>query len=71
MKTGLQLSHHEIIENREAAIRRAVELAGPGDLILIAGKGHETYQEIQGERHPFDDVAVATWAINEKPLTLA
>jgi UDP-N-acetylmuramoyl-L-alanyl-D-glutamate--2,6-diaminopimelate ligase len=32
----------------------------PGDVILVAGKGHEKYQEINGERHPFDDVAVLT-----------
>ncbi len=71
MRAGLQQSHHEIIENREAAIRRAVALAEPGNIILIAGKGHETYQEIMGQRHPFDDVAVATWAINEKTTPLA
>jgi len=33
-------------------------LAGPNDIILIAGKGHETYQEIQGVRHDFDDMKI-------------
>jgi UDP-N-acetylmuramoyl-L-alanyl-D-glutamate--2,6-diaminopimelate ligase len=35
-----------------------VELAGPGDFILVAGKGHENYQETATGRHPFDDVKV-------------
>ena len=43
-----------IIDRREA-IRTATALAGPGDVILIAGKGHENYQEIQGVKHHFDD----------------
>ena len=43
-----------IVDRREA-IRTAAALAEPGDVVLVAGKGHETYQEIQGERHPFDD----------------
>ena len=37
------------------AIRTAAALAEPGDIVLVAGKGHETYQEIQGMRTPFDD----------------
>ena len=41
--------------NRNQAIRQACAQAGPGDIILIAGKGHEKYQEIKGERFPFDD----------------
>lgn len=42
-------------QDRAAAIRWAVSHAGPGDLVLIAGKGHENYQEIDGTRHPFSD----------------
>ncbi|MCA1714090.1 MAG: UDP-N-acetylmuramoyl-L-alanyl-D-glutamate--2,6-diaminopimelate ligase [Gammaproteobacteria bacterium] len=45
--------------DRAAAIARAIGEAGPGDIVLIAGKGHEPYQEIAGIRHPFDDTAVA------------
>ncbi|MDO4691250.1 MAG: UDP-N-acetylmuramoyl-L-alanyl-D-glutamate--2,6-diaminopimelate ligase [Porphyromonadaceae bacterium] len=43
------------ITDRAEAIREACSMAQPHDLVLIAGKGHETYQEIQGVRHPFDD----------------
>lgn len=46
------------ISDRKEAIKTAVSLAKPGDVILVAGKGHETYQEIQGVRHPFDDKKV-------------
>lgn len=44
-----------ITENRREAIREALEEAGDGDVIVIAGKGHESYQEINGVRHHFDD----------------
>ena len=43
------------IINRHDAIKTACMLAQPNDVILIAGKGHETYQEIQGVKHHFDD----------------
>lgn len=43
------------IADRREAIRAAVMLANPGDVVLIAGKGHETYQEIMGVKHHFDD----------------
>ncbi len=44
------------IENRREAIKTAAMLANPGDIILIAGKGHENYQEINGVKHHFDDM---------------
>jgi UDP-N-acetylmuramoyl-L-alanyl-D-glutamate--2,6-diaminopimelate ligase len=44
------------IENRREAIKTAVMMAMPGDIILIAGKGHENYQEVNGVKHHFDDV---------------
>ncbi len=47
-------------QDRAEAIRSACIQAQPGDVVLVAGKGHEKYQEIQGERLPFDDVAVLT-----------
>ena len=45
----------EVIPDRRAAIRRAIDLARPGDTVLIMGKGHETYQEVRGMRSHFDD----------------
>lgn len=49
--------------DRAAAIRRALADAGEGDVVLVAGKGHEAYQEIGGERRPFDDLDVARAAL--------
>jgi UDP-N-acetylmuramoyl-L-alanyl-D-glutamate--2,6-diaminopimelate ligase len=46
------------IVDRKQAIKTACQLASPNDIILIAGKGHETYQEINGMRHDFDDMEV-------------
>ena len=43
------------IPDRREAIKTAIMLAREGDIILVAGKGHETYQEIEGKKHPFDD----------------
>ncbi|HEX4781479.1 MAG TPA: UDP-N-acetylmuramoyl-L-alanyl-D-glutamate--2,6-diaminopimelate ligase, partial [Usitatibacter sp.] len=55
----------EAIEDRQVAIFSAVHHARPGDVVLIAGKGHETYQEIAGVRHPFSDREVAGAALAE------
>ncbi|NLA68925.1 MAG: UDP-N-acetylmuramoyl-L-alanyl-D-glutamate--2,6-diaminopimelate ligase [Gammaproteobacteria bacterium] len=52
--------------DRAAAILRAVGAAGPGDIVLVAGKGHEPYQEINGVRHPFDDRDVARRALEAR-----
>jgi UDP-N-acetylmuramoyl-L-alanyl-D-glutamate--2,6-diaminopimelate ligase len=48
------------ITDRKQAIKTACQLAQPNDIILIAGKGHETYQEIQGVRYDFDDMKTIT-----------
>ena len=45
--------------DRERAIRSAIESAGPGDIVLLAGKGHETYQTLKDKTIPFDDREVA------------
>jgi UDP-N-acetylmuramyl-tripeptide synthetase len=55
----------EAIEDRQVAIFSAIHHARPGDVILLAGKGHETYQEIAGVRHPFSDREVAGAALDE------
>jgi len=49
----------EVVVDREQAIVRALSTAKPGDTVLIAGKGHEDYQEIDGKRIAFSDVAIA------------
>ena len=48
------------ISDRKQAIKTACQLANPNDIILIAGKGHETYQEINGVRNDFDDLKIVT-----------
>ena len=58
----------EVVEvgDRRTAIFEAVRRAAPGDVVLIAGKGHETGQEIHGEVHPFDDRIVARDAVQDR-----
>ena len=61
MKNGLKSSDtHKVlaITNRLEAIRTACTLAQPGDIVLVAGKGHEKYQDIKGVKYPFDDKKV-------------
>jgi UDP-N-acetylmuramoyl-L-alanyl-D-glutamate--2,6-diaminopimelate ligase len=53
------------ISDRKQAIKTACQLAQPNDIILIAGKGHETYQEIQGVRHDFDDMKTVIELLNQ------
>jgi UDP-N-acetylmuramoyl-L-alanyl-D-glutamate--2,6-diaminopimelate ligase len=58
MESGLTMAQKRKslrITDRKEAIKTACALAQPDDIILIAGKGHETYQEIKGVKHPFDD----------------
>ena len=58
MENGLSKSQKENclrISNRQQAIKTACKLATKGDIVLVAGKGHEKYQEINGVKHHFDD----------------
>ncbi|MEO0107624.1 MAG: UDP-N-acetylmuramoyl-L-alanyl-D-glutamate--2,6-diaminopimelate ligase, partial [candidate division WOR-3 bacterium] len=55
IKAGIEKDNYEVQINRYAAIRRALFLASGGDIVLIAGKGHEDYQLIAGEKRHFDD----------------
>jgi len=57
---GLHFKKTLSIEDREQAIKTAVSMAEKGDIILIAGKGHEKYQEIKGVKHHFDDMETVT-----------
>ena len=54
-----------VIENRREAIRYALKFAGAGDVVVLAGKGHETYQEIRGVKHPFDEKVVVRELLEE------
>lgn len=61
MEAGVEGQHFKktiSILDRKQAIKTACQMANPGDIILIAGKGHETYQEINGVRHDFDDMQI-------------
>jgi UDP-N-acetylmuramoyl-L-alanyl-D-glutamate--2,6-diaminopimelate ligase len=63
MKQGISAQNYKksvSILDRKQAIKTACQLAQANDIILIAGKGHETYQEIQGVRHDFDDMEIVT-----------
>jgi UDP-N-acetylmuramoyl-L-alanyl-D-glutamate--2,6-diaminopimelate ligase len=53
----------ELEPDRRAAVRLAASLAGPGDVLVVAGKGHETGQEVDGVEHPFDDRRVLAEAL--------
>jgi UDP-N-acetylmuramoyl-L-alanyl-D-glutamate--2,6-diaminopimelate ligase len=65
--TGVPPTAAVIVEpDRRAAIREAVDAAGPGDVVVIAGKGHETAQEIDGRFEPFDDRVVAREALEAR-----
>jgi UDP-N-acetylmuramoyl-L-alanyl-D-glutamate--2,6-diaminopimelate ligase len=63
IKPGMRRGNYEVIVDRREAIFRAVAMAQPRDIILIAGKGHETYQEFADRTAPFDDTAVAREAL--------
>jgi UDP-N-acetylmuramyl-tripeptide synthetase len=61
METGVSAENYRkvlSITDRKQAIKTACQLAQPNDIILIAGKGHETYQEVNGVRHDFDDMKI-------------
>lgn len=57
-------ARHQVIHDRADAIRQAIALAGPQDLVLIAGKGHEAYQETNGQKVPFSDAEQVRHRLN-------
>lgn len=56
---------YSVIENRREAIKHAMSIAREGDVVVLAGKGHETYQEIMGQKHPFDEKIVVQELLRE------
>ncbi|HDK41462.1 MAG TPA: UDP-N-acetylmuramoyl-L-alanyl-D-glutamate--2,6-diaminopimelate ligase, partial [Nitrospirae bacterium] len=62
---GIKKGEYIVRPDRAGAIREAVSMAGKGDTLLIAGKGHESYQEISGIKHPFSDKQVVKQAIRD------
>jgi len=68
IEKGFRSTHYEKVVDRTQAINRAIELAQPRDIVLIAGKGHENYQEFADHTIPFDDIQVARRAIEDHPV---
>ena len=68
IEKGFRSTHFEKIVDRTEAINRAIALAQPRDIVLIAGKGHENYQEFADHTIPFDDIQVARRAIEDHPV---
>jgi UDP-N-acetylmuramoyl-L-alanyl-D-glutamate--2,6-diaminopimelate ligase len=68
IEKGFRSSHYEKMVDRTQAIDRAIALAQPRDIVLIAGKGHENYQEFADHTVPFDDIQVARRAIEDHPV---
>lgn len=67
MRAGLRQSGTVVVEpDRARAIAWAVAQAAPADVVLVAGKGHEDYQEIQGVKHPFSDVGQVREALRRR-----
>jgi UDP-N-acetylmuramoyl-L-alanyl-D-glutamate--2,6-diaminopimelate ligase len=65
---GMRAPEHATVErDRACAIDMAIAQARAGDVVLIAGKGHETYQEVAGAKRPFDDLRVARAALEARP----
>ena len=57
----------DVVEDRARAITQAVLQAAAADVVLLAGKGHEDYQDVRGERRPFRDADVAVRALRSRP----
>lgn len=70
VKPGLEGENYDICPDRAEAIRIIMKKAKPGDAVLLAGKGAETYQEIKGVREPFSDIEESIKVLNEMGFTL-
>ncbi len=70
--SGMSSIKYQVVEDRAQAITQAIRTARAMDTVLVAGKGHETYQEISGVKYPFSDVEVAqhalqSWSVGAHP----
>ena len=63
---GVKKDNYEVIENRKEAIKRAIDIATDGDVIVIAGKGHEDYQIIGTNKIHFDEREVIEEILSER-----
>lgn len=63
--SGMKKKNHVVIEDRREAIRYALEHAQKQDVIILAGKGHEDYQEICGKHYPFDEKEIVGRILDE------
>src|ERR1700722_18615506 len=70
VEAGFKHKNYEKVVDRKEAITRAIAMAQPRDIVLIAGKGHEKYQEFSDHTVPFDDVETAARALEEHPVEL-
>jgi UDP-N-acetylmuramoyl-L-alanyl-D-glutamate--2,6-diaminopimelate ligase len=68
VEKGFRSERYEKVPDRAEAIARAIALAEPRDIVLIAGKGHEPYQEFADYTIPFDDLQVARRALEDRPV---
>jgi UDP-N-acetylmuramoyl-L-alanyl-D-glutamate--2,6-diaminopimelate ligase len=68
VEKGFRSNNYEKIVDRTEAISRAINLAESRDIVLVAGKGHENYQEFADHTVPFDDIQVARRAVENRPM---
>ena len=67
--SGMAGQNYQVIEDRAAAITHAIASAGAADTVLVAGKGHEDYQEIMGVKYPFSDIEIVQRALELRPVS--
>jgi UDP-N-acetylmuramoyl-L-alanyl-D-glutamate--2,6-diaminopimelate ligase len=70
IEAGMTPGAHERIEDRRSAIARAIAVAGEGDVVLLAGKGHETYQVRGTVKHPFDEREIVQEIVGAGPAAV-
>lgn len=66
IEEGMRDNEYTKVTDRKLAIEKAIDIAQKGDVIVIAGKGHETYQDVMGKKHHFDDKEIVREYLKEK-----